>query len=353
MNRMIPTLELRQGDGTVYLCAIEAKQLSTYATVSRISRDDTSSIKGYQRPEVLRHVRDIREYLEKPGSFLPNSIIIAFDERVSFLPSGGDGPMRQGMLIIPDGDEPAGFIVDGQQRSAALRDANLPEPYLVPVVAFIAGVEVQREQFILVNNVKPLPKGLIHELLPDTNVARLPEKLVRKREPMRIVNALNHRAGSSLLGMIKTPTASDGVLKDTSMMMLLENSLTNGVLWEEARNGPGVYDIDVCVRVVSTYFAAVKATWPEAWGLKPRKSRLSHGAGIVALGLLMDSIAFDLGTTYEDFLKGLARIKPLCAWTKGEWAFGRKWNEIQNTSQDRTHLAMYLVRAYTSKKERK
>ena len=68
---------------------------------------------------------------------------------------------------LPDADKPA-LLVDGQQRAAAIRDADVAE-FPVAAVAFIAsGADEQRSQFILVNNTKPLPKGLIHELLPDT-----------------------------------------------------------------------------------------------------------------------------------------------------------------------------------------
>ena len=48
-------------------------------------------------------------------------------------------------------------------------------------VGFIAKDEAeQRSQFILVNNTKPLPKGLIHELLPDST-GHLPPAYARKQ----------------------------------------------------------------------------------------------------------------------------------------------------------------------------
>ena len=73
-----------------------------------------------------------------------------------------------GRRVAADDEKPA-WLVDGQQRSAAIRDADLAE-FPVAAVGFIAhGEAEQRSQFILVNNTKPLPKGLIHELLPDTD----------------------------------------------------------------------------------------------------------------------------------------------------------------------------------------
>ena len=78
---------------------------------------------------------------------------------------------------IPEEDKP-GWIVDGQQRTAAMRDARV-EGFPVCVVGFVAdGLEEQRQQFILVNATKPLPKGLIYELLPSTE-GKLPLALQR------------------------------------------------------------------------------------------------------------------------------------------------------------------------------
>ena len=105
-----------------------------------------------------------------------------------------------GELVIPvdealDESEKPGWLVDGQQRSAAIRDADLAE-FPVAAVAFIAsGPEEQRSQFILVNNTKPLPKGLIHELLPDT-VGQLPIQYARKQLPATLMIRLNNDRGT-------------------------------------------------------------------------------------------------------------------------------------------------------------
>ena len=59
---------------------------------------------------------------------------------------------------LPEDQKPA-WLVDGQQRSAAIRDADLAE-FPVAAVGFIAhGEAEQRSQFILVNNTKPFPRA--------------------------------------------------------------------------------------------------------------------------------------------------------------------------------------------------
>src|SRR5262249_5120256 len=151
----------------------------------------------YQRPEVLSHIAEIRHYLESEEPMLPNAIVVAFDSRVKFKPlvgnKVGESPCH-GHLQIPIGDNSEsgkpGWIVDRQQRTAAIRDANLGK-FSVFVTGFVTdNVAEQREQFILVNSTKPLPKGLIYELLPATNV-QLATHLERRRFPAYLLERLN------------------------------------------------------------------------------------------------------------------------------------------------------------------
>jgi Winged helix-turn helix len=83
---------------------------------------------------------------------------------------GGQPGCETGVLVIPlDEEERPGWIVDSQQRAAAIRDARV-ERFPIFLYAFITEeIAEQRAQFILVNSTKPLPKGLIHELLPATD----------------------------------------------------------------------------------------------------------------------------------------------------------------------------------------
>ena len=94
-------------------------------------------------------------------------------------------------MIPLDEEERPGWIVDGQQRAAAIRDARV-DAFPIFVNAFITEeVAEQRAQFILVNSTKPLPKGLIHELLPATE-APLPLALHKKRLPALLLERLNY-----------------------------------------------------------------------------------------------------------------------------------------------------------------
>ena len=146
---------------------------------------------------MLAHIAEIRA-TESESPMIPNAVVIAFDKRVRFeatTPVGDVSYARVGVLAIPvdesadDADKP-GFVVDGQQRLAAIRDAAV-EAFPICVSAFIAhGIRDQIEQFILVNSTKPLPKGLIHELLPSTETT-LPSLLRKRRFPAYLLDRLN------------------------------------------------------------------------------------------------------------------------------------------------------------------
>jgi hypothetical protein len=243
--------------------------------------------------------------------------------------------------------------VDGQQRIAAIRDAHIG-PFPVCVVAFLTDDDQeQREQFILVNSTKPLPKGLIYELLPTTR-ARLPSLLQQRRFPAYLLDRLNHDEDSPLRGLIRTPTVVDRLIKDNSVLRMLENRTSDGVLYRFRDAADGGGDVEAMLRLLHAFWRAVALVFEGAWGLPPRRSRLMHGAGVVGVGFVMDAIADRHRHTglpgVEEFRRDLEPLRPVCRWTDGYWDFGpgdqRKWNEIQNTHKDIQLLANYLLVQY-------
>lgn len=357
----IPALEIQQGAGRrLYSFGVDGKLLHTFAAVSRVRRDEAQQIEGYQRPEVVSHIAEIRRYVESENPMIPNALVIAFDDRVTFEPSDRSfsGSGRHGELVIPvdvnadEADRP-GWLVDGQQRAAAIWGARVDE-FPVFVTAFItASQEEQRSQFILVNNTKPLPKGLIYELLPSTK-GSLPTALQRRRFPAQLLERLNYDEGSPLRARIRTPTNGEGTIKDNSILKMIENSLRDGALYTlwDPRSGSG--DVEAMLKILRSFWAAVAEVYSTAWDLPPRRSRLVHGVGIVSMGLLMDAISDRFREkavpSKADFESDLRELEDSCRWCSGYWEFGpgvqRKWNELQNTSKDIQLLANYLLTLY-------
>lgn len=348
----IPAIEFRQGSGRrLYSFAIDGKLLHSFCTVSRVSRQGAETLTGYQRPEVAAHISQIRDYLESESPILPNAIVVAFDGTVRFRPHQGipkTAYSRQGTLDIPLGpfvDETLkpGWIVDGQQRAAAMRDARV-DSFPVCVVGFVTdGLEEQRQQFILVNATKPLPKGLIYELLPSTE-GKLPVALQKRRHPAELVERLNFDEDSPLKGMIRTPTNGKGLIADNSMLQMLANSLTDGILYRYD-------DIEDQLAILKGFWTAVATVFASDWGLPPKRSRLLHGAGVVALGFVMDTVAERVGKSRQPvsshFQQALRELAPHCRWSNGTWDFGGdnqlKWNEVQNVPRHIQMLASHLL----------
>jgi len=357
---IVPAIEIVQGRGRkVFAFPVDGKLVPRFASVTRIARTETDGVTGYQRPEVISHINQIRKYLESANPMLPNSIVVAFDRSVHFKPLSATVSTqhgRLGQLRIPltaEGEAAPGLIVDGQQRTAALREAALKR-FPVFVVAFIAEDETeQREQFLLVNSTKPLPKGLLYELLPSID-APLPEALARRRFPAAILERLNHDADSPLLGMISTPTTPKGLVKDNSLLRMLENSLTDGALFRFRTQSGAGGDMEPMLGILKHFWLAAQQVFPKAWGLPPKRSRLMHGAGIVSLGFLMDAIADHhrriAVPSVRHFAAGLATIADDCRWTDGFWDFGRgthvKWCDLQNTSKHIQILTDFLLANY-------
>lgn len=346
----LPCLEVTQGSSRIYQFAIDGKLVPSFAEITRIRRGEQGDLFGYQRPEVMKHIQQIQAYVESAGAMVPNSIVLALSSKVTFRPWVNTSPLpyvRFGHLFVPvaEGEHGPreGFVVDGQQRLAAVRRAQL-ESFPLCAVAFITDdVATQQDQFLLVNSAKPLSKSLIYELLPGTK-AQLPIVLQRKRKAAELLALLNGRPSSPLRGRVQTTTCPGGLIKDASMLKMLENSLSEGALYELA-------DQAAQLQLLEAFWGAVERTFPEAWTLPPKKSRLTHGVGVVSMGAMMDAIAAqDARGTQGTFEKGLALIKPLCRWTDGEWSFSggrvRRWNEVQNTGADIELVSQHLVSTY-------
>ena len=349
----------------LYLFTLTGEELLQIADISRISRSEAGKLIGYQRAAVRRHVQDIVDYLDQEDILFPNSIILALSSQVKFRqsrgPSVGDGLASAGTLEIPlpngSGAKPA-WIVDGQQRALALSKCKR-RGFPIPVNAFVADeVELQRDQFLRVNSSKPLPRGLITELLPEVTTT-LPSRLSAKRMPSAICDWLNREKSSPFFGLVRRASTPDedkskAVITDTSIVKMIEESLSSpsGCLFPYRNIATGETDLEGIGNILVTYWTAVSQVFPDAWGKPPAKSRLMHGAGIRSMGRLMDrvmpSVNMNKPNPVAQTVVEVKRVAPTCRWTKGRWEDidGLRWNEIQNVPRHIHVLSNVLIRAY-------
>lgn len=350
-------ISTRQAGLDVFAFFIPGDRILEIADIARIGREAGSEIVGFQRPEIRAHVRRIAEYLDQRDVLFPNAVILALAPGVRFAAKRGTKNRRAiagseaGVLSIPvTSGRKAGWIVDGQQRALALAQSSAPSPP-VPVIAFVSGdLSIHREQFILVNKARPLDRRLIDELLPSVG-AVLPRDLASRRIPSALCNALNEQPGSPFNGLIRRPSDPGGeaVMQDSHLIAMIRKSIADPRGSLAAHVMPdGRADMEGMYGVVSDFWWAVRDVFPAAWGLPPERSRLSHGAGIAAMGVLMDQVmtrAF-AGDGRRHARMALERIAPCCRWTAGRWeAIDRDWNDVQCTARDVRALTNLLVAA--------
>jgi DGQHR domain-containing protein len=361
----VRALRTRQGKVDVYSFFLPGGDITRVAGISRIERDKDDNLRGFQRKEIRTHVRSIVQYLNQGKVLFPNAITLAFSSDVQFRQSRGPTPdtltdvAQAGLLRIPvrlTGPR-VGWIVDGQQRSLALANSK-NEKLPVPVVAFVSDdLQVQREQFILMNKARPLPSRLINELLPETGSVLLPRELAARKIPSEICGLLNRDPKSPFRGLIKRLSDAENgkaVITDTAIIKMVRNSINSplGALAPFKAAGDESLDLDGMYRTLVAFWKAVREVFPSAWGLPPTKSRLMHSAGIEAMGILMDRmLARHAGKSEESqaIRTDLRKMAPHCCWTEGTWdTMGLEWNEVQNTPKHIRTLADTLVRLYAS-----
>lgn len=354
----------------LYLFTLTGEELLKLGDISRISRDDGGKLIGYQRAGVRKHVQDIVDYLNEDSILFPNSIILALSSKVKFAksrgPATGDGYAQAGVIKIPvpiNGAAKPAWIVDGQQRALALSKCDKRREFPIPVSAFVADdVDLQRDQFFRVNSSKPLPHGLITELLPEVSTI-LPANLSAKKMPSAICEWLNQEKTSPFYKLIRRASTSKedkrtAIVNDNAIITSIKESLSqpSGCLFPYRNIATNETDFESIISVLVTYWSAVRDVFPEAWGKPPTKSRLMHGAGIRAMARLMDRVMPTINASDTKAIKKasaeLKRIKPMCRWTKGRWEDmdGMKWNDVQNFPRHINMLSNVLIRAYVRSK---
>ena len=350
-----PALLPRQSPAhTVISICARAVDVLRFAQIDRIGRNEDGSLRGFQRPQVANHIREIRQYLSSAEAVLPNSVVVAFTEDAGVLVE----PTAEGtaQVRIPLHEKCAGFVVDGQQRLTALSGLPDKDFQLFVSILICRSVDDLRKQFILINNTRALPKALIYELLP--TVQGLPERLSGRTVAARMVDRLNYDEESSLHGQIKQHTNPSGLLQDTVLQKIVMDSLVGGALRGFMSSSRARFSDELDIetdsfergfRLISNFFASVQQVFDVEWiNQTPRSSRLVHGVGLVGMSFVMEYLhAVDGAFEKADFEPSLQLLEPFTAWTNGHWTFDDeelKWNSLQFLPKHYRTLGNYLVR---------
>lgn len=356
-NLRVRATRARQGNGVeIYSFFLRGADVARIADINRVGRSN-DELEGFQRPEIKKHVRSIVEFLDSGPVLFPNAITLAFSSDVSFRAVRGRGVKdcadisEGGVITIPvrPQGKRAAWIVDGQQRSLALAQAQ-NDALVVPVVGFVsAELATHREQFILVNKARPLSPRLIDELLPKVG-GLLPQDLAERRLPSVLTEELAKDQNSPFYKMLrrKSDPTGEGVITDSSLRMAIGQNLKSSMGALSQYRGAEDVDVDAMYRTLFAFWTAVRDAFPDAWGKPATQSRLTHSAGIRAMGVVMDQIMVRADSAADpdrEVRNSLQRLAPHCRWTSGQWdELGLKWNQVQSTPQHIQRLAEHLCR---------
>lgn len=361
---VVRAIRCLQGGVNVYSFFMQGSKVSEISDISRIHRGDNGILEGFQRQEIREHIQQIIEYLDQGDVLFPNALILAFNTAVIFKQARGREPEgtlefgQIGTLLIPQrvsGDRCA-WIVDGQQRAIALaktKNTDIP----VPVIAFVAPeIAIQREQFVLVNKAKPLSSRLINELLPEVD-AHLPRDLAVRKIPSELCRLLNIDPDSPFYRKIKQPSQEfieTAFVSDNAVIEIIKRSINEplGALAQFRGFSNTDNDTAAMYRSLVIYWSAVAQVFPDAWQLPPNQSRLTHSAGLRAMGVLMDRMLdrYILQKNKEqELIQGLLNMAPYCHWTEGRWEeIDLLWNDVQNVNRHVRLLTEQLIRIDTA-----
>ena len=100
-------------------------------------------------------------------------------------------------------------------------------------------------------------------------------------------------------------TSPTGVISDIAVQKFFLNSLSDGAMRLLITKDNGV---ELCLGLAQEFFKAVAYVFRDAWEEQtPKTSRLVHGAGIVAMGYVMDLLhRSDGARTWQDFAAGMS-----------------------------------------------
>ncbi len=298
----LPALAIEQTAGrTLYSFAVDGKVLPTFAAVSRVKRETTTNSRAISAPSrsptsarsasTSRPRTRCSRTRSSSRSTRACGSRATTERRNDARPGDWSSPSSKGRPK-PRSRDGSSTASSAPPRFARLTSTNFP----VYVTAFITdSVAEQRSQFILVNSTKPLPKGLIHELLPATPVGDLPLLLLKKRYPAVLLDRLNYDPDSPLYRRIRTPTTAEGTIKDNSILRLLVDEHRGRsalpVVRPRERHRRHRRDADACQELLACR-CRVRSRTP---GISRRAARDSSTASESShSGSVMDEIAYDL-----------------------------------------------------------
>lgn len=320
------------GSVDMYQFMLNPKELLEFATVAR---REMKGERNYQREVKENKIGQIAEYIDE-GNFLPNNIIMAFDEKVGnyvrfYQKTMEPLPKKQksqfstttatkyGVLSFPK-DYRSCWVIDGQHRLYAF--SKVKNDINVPIVIFdgLKGKKAAKIFLDINKNQKSVPPELVWDLNGDL-IPDDPDGIIS-----RIAKVLN--ANGNLMNKISMP--SEGLLKNQTGRIRISNlcitlkrlKLISPNTKSNTANPMYKEDPDQVVKAVSKqlsiFYGVMKDLFKEDWDLGNKGFVLDNSSGNVMLRIFELIVSHSVKkhqALNEEYYKKY--LLPLIGWISG------------------------------------
>jgi DGQHR domain-containing protein len=242
----VPAIPVKQGDTTLYLLTMKAKDLWGLVKINNKAEDKDE---GYQRVLSGSRVRAIAQFI-KAKNPIPLSVLVTFNDAT--VEHGGK------TLKIPAHSD-AGWVIDGQHRLAGAHESDTD--FELPVVAFVGlGIEEQVRQFVTINReAKGVPTSLYYDLLKYLPTPMSPADAAKERAA-DIGNDLKRDDESPFFGKIVITTSpKKGELSLNNFVRKV------GPLVIEGKGLLSAFSIPEQRQVLANYYKALENIFPKSF----------------------------------------------------------------------------------------
>ena len=277
-------------DTPCYVTVMEANKIFN---ISKVSRVDQDSEKGYQRVLSEKRANDIAQYLND-GNIIPGSIILSAQEgfHVSY--------NKQSMQLELEPNSSSLFVIDGQHR---LWGASKCEQEIYLPVCIFTNLELKQEvqYFLDINsNQKGVPKTLRIELLKFLSEPDSTDEVLN-----RLFNDLGNDTSSALFNKISPTKSIVGKISHVPFRASIEPLIESYIL--------NKFDYESKKTLLINYLNAVENTLIK---IEDDPKRITSSAFFQAIFKIFEAVCeYSMAyfknykqSSFEEILSGIASI---------------------------------------------
>ncbi len=287
---------LQQRDFTLYSFVLNSATLKRISYALPRTSDNPDEI---QRIKIAARCKEIGEYVQKPDSVLPNSIVVNLTQAVKVEATARP---KSATIVFPSEDGRYAYLLDGQHRVGGFEYSDGVE-FDLPIVALHKAPDDIAGKIFADINSKQEKVSDVHLLDLYYKIKALPQE---DAAAMDVVELLNRDDDSPLKDRVQTVVGQKGRwIKNRFLKMILQPYTGKGGILSQKTSAQQA-------KIFKSYLTAVEETLPDAWGSKRHVLSKAMGLEIIFAvfkDVVMRCQAYEGGQLTADAFKN--QIKPL------------------------------------------